>query len=61
MSRKAIYEGLVGRLALLICGFPPHLVRPIVFPQPDVNRVPQKVVCRPGQIVISATSFGSTQ
>ena len=32
------------------------------FPsQPDVNRVAQEVVGRPGQKVISATSFGSTQ
>ena len=35
--------------------------RPAVFPQPDVNRMPQEVVGGPGQIVISATSFGWTQ
>jgi hypothetical protein len=32
------------------CDFSPHLRRRLVLAQPDVNRVPQEVVSRPGQI-----------
>ena len=47
---------VAGRLSLVRfrllspCDFSPHLLCPLVLAQPDVDRVTQKVVRRPGQI-----------
>jgi hypothetical protein len=30
--------------------FPPHLIRRLILPQPDVDRVPQEAITSPGQI-----------
>jgi hypothetical protein len=42
-------------------GLPPDIRRRLVLAQSEVNGVTQEAVAGPGQEVISATSFGSTQ